>query len=297
MTAAFVVLDWGTTSLRASLADRAGRALETRSAPDGILAIAGGDFDGAMERLIAGWDRSLPVVASGMITSKQGWIEVPYVECPAGTVELAAAARRHLSAEGRSMMFIGGARCRAATGMPDVMRGEETQVLGCPGGASSFVAPGTHSKWISMADGRIGSFATYMTGEVYALLRNHSILARLMTEESDSDEAFSAGVRAALADPAGLLHRIFAARTLALFNEMPVAALASFLSGQIIGTEIAHAARSIPASATHIVLASDALVGKYIRAMELAGLRAEPGPADAAVRGQASIMEAAGLLR
>lgn len=297
MTAAFVALDWGTTSLRASLADRAGQALETRSSPDGILAIAGNGFDAVMERLIAGWDRSLPVVASGMITSKQGWIEVPYVDCPAGPAELAAAARRHQSSSGRNMIFIGGARCRTAKGMPDVMRGEETQVLGCPGASASFVAPGTHSKWISMAGGRIHSFATYMTGEVYALLRNHSILARLMTEESDSDEAFSAGVRAALADPAGLLHRIFAARTLALFDEMPASALASFLSGQIIGTEIAHAAKSILASATHIVLASEALVGKYIRAMELAGLRAEPGPADAAVRGQARILEAAELLR
>ncbi len=297
MTPAFIAIDWGTTSLRAVLADRKGRALVRRAAPEGILAVPGGDFDGALERLVGDWDKGLAVAASGMITSKQGWIEVPYADCPAGPAELAAAARKHVSAAGRNMLFIGGVRCRTAAGVPDVMRGEETQVMGCADGAAIYVAPGTHSKWIAMADGRIGAFATYMTGEVYALLRNHSILARLMTVEVENDEAFTAGVRSALADPAGLLHRMFAARTLALFDEMPAANLASFLSGQVIGTEVAHAANSTGKAARHIVLASEALVGKYIRAMELAGLRAEAGPTDAAVLGQARIMETIGLLR
>ena len=179
-------------------------------------------FDAALESHIGKWDKNLPIMASGMITSRQGWVELPYVACPAGLQSIAAAVHLHTSKHGRKIYFVPGISTRGLDGAPDVIRGEETQVLGASeGGNEHFVTPGTHSKWITVKDREITGFSSYMTGEVFALLKTHSILGKLMTGETASPSAFERGVRAGLKDPAGFLHNIFSTRTLALFNEMP----------------------------------------------------------------------------
>jgi 2-dehydro-3-deoxygalactonokinase len=293
----FIALDWGTTSFRAYLADGGGHVAETVSAPDGILAVKDGDFDAALERHIGKWDVSLPVVAAGMITSRQGWIELPYVSCPAGPAELAAALHRHTSRHGRAIAFSTGLSYRSAAGIPDVMRSEETQVVGClENGGGYFVTPGTHSKWIVAEGGKIARFTTYMTGEVFAALKHHTILGKLMQDGPENTEAFARGVGAALADPAGFLHRIFSTRSLGLFNEMAPAHLASYLSGQVIGTEIAHACSTNPKDADYVVLASETIGGRYVKAMQIAGLNARCGDPNSIVKGLARIAREAGLI-
>lgn len=294
----FIALDWGSTSFRAYLADARGVVSDTIAKPDGILSVKDGDFDSALESLIGTWDKSLPILAAGMITSRQGWIELPYVGCPAGPVELAAALHHHVSKSGRRIAFSTGLSWRSADGMPDVMRSEETQVFGSLDlGVSNFVTPGTHSKWIRVADGRIVSFATYVTGEMFAVLKDHSILGRLMKEGPPDEAAFERGVKAALADPAGFLHRIFSARSLGLFGEIAPEAIASYLSGQVVGTEVAHAMRDNPASAHYAVLASEGIGGHYRRAMEIAGLKVVMGDPQSVVKGLALIAGHAGLLK
>ena len=164
------------------------------------------------------------------------------------------------------------------------------------GGSEHFVTPGTHSKWITVKDGEITGFSSYMTGEVFALLKTHSILGKLMTGETASPSAFERGVRAGLKDPAGFLHNIFSTRTLALFNEMPTDHLSSYLSGQVIGTEIAHAIAKNPAGAQYRILATPALGEHYMTAMKIAGLNVSYGKPDVAVIGLQRIAVAAGLL-
>jgi 2-dehydro-3-deoxygalactonokinase len=181
MPGEFIALDWGTTSFRAYRADRAGAVLETVAAQEGILAVPAGDFEKALERRIGGWNRGLPVMAAGMITSRQGWVERPYVPCPAAASDLAAAIHAHDTATGRRIHFVTGLSCRNRAGVPEVMRSEEVQVFGSLDlGVRCFVTPGTHSKWIATDGTRILSFATYVTGEVYAALKDHTILGRLM---------------------------------------------------------------------------------------------------------------------
>lgn len=297
MARQFIALDWGTTSFRAYLADVEGRVTETVSAPEGILAVKDGDFDAALERHIGRWDVSLPVVAAGMITSRQGWIELPYAACPAGPAELAAALHRHTSKSGRAITFATGLSFRSPLGIPDVMRSEETQVFGSlEDGSGHFVTPGTHSKWIVAEGGRIVRFATYMTGEVFAALKDHTILGRLMREGPENEAAFAKGVRAALADPAGFLHRIFSTRSLGLFNEMAPGHLASYLSGQVIGTEVAHACSTNPKDTDYVVLASQGIGTRYVKAMRIAGLRARTGDPLCIVKGLARIAAGAGLI-
>lgn len=298
MPASFIALDWGTSSFRAYQVAADGAVLDTVSAPHGILSVTDGNFEAALESHIAGWDVALPVMAAGMITSRQGWIELPYVACPASAADLAKALHHHTTASGRRIAFATGVSYRSPDGMPDVMRSEEVQVFGSlETGANHFVTPGTHSKWITTQGKQIVSYATYVTGEVFAALKDHTILGRLMQDGPGDEQAFARGVNAALLDPAGFLHRIFSARSLGLFGELAPASIPSYLSGQVIGTEVAHAIRDNPREAEYVVLASPGIGGRYVRAIEIAGLNVRYGDPQAIVKGLTIIARQAGLIR
>ena len=298
MTTDFIALDWGTTSFRAYRVGADGRVQDTIAAAEGILAVKDGAFEAALERHIGAWDVRLPVMAAGMITSRQGWIELPYLPCPASARDLAQALHMHTTASGRRIAFATGLSYRAPNGMPDVMRSEEVQVFGSLDlGLNHFVTPGTHSKWITTKGDQLLRYSTYVTGEVYAALKDHTILGRLMKPGPDDEEAFAMGVRAALDDPAGFLHRIFSARSLGLFGELAPEAIASYLSGQVIGTEVAHAIRDNPKDAEYAVLASPGIGARYVKAIEIAGLKVRYGDPQAIVKGLALIARKAGIIR
>ena len=293
----FIALDWGTTSFRAYQVGADGRVRDTVSAPEGILAVKDGKVEEALEHHMGHGDVTLPVMAAGMITSRQGWIELPYLPCPASAADLARAFHMHTTASGRRIAFATGLSYRAPNGMPDVMRSEEVQVFGSLDlGVNHFVTPGTHSKWITTQGDQLLRYSTYVTGEVYTALKDHTILGRLMKPGPDDEEAFAMGVRAALEDPAGFLHRIFSARSLGLFGELAPEAIASYLSGQVIGTEVAHAIRDNPKDAEYAVLASPGIGGRYVKAIEIAGLKVRYGDPQAIVKGLAIIARKAGII-
>jgi 2-dehydro-3-deoxygalactonokinase len=299
MTAAALIgIDWGTTSFRAYRIDAAGGVIETREAAAGILAVRDGDFAGVLSREIGAWraaEPEVPVLASGMITSRQGWLEVPYCPCPAGSAEIAAALVRH--PEG--LHFVPGLCLIGADGVPDVIRGEETQIIGEVGelpGRHLLVLPGTHSKWALAEDGVITWFATFMTGEVFAVLKQHSILGRLMHGEADDHAAFERGLAYARSGKGGLLKRLFSARTLALFDLLPEAGAASYLSGLLIGSEIEEALDCLAADAEIRVVGASALAWRYRGALAARDLRVRPARDAASARGQWLIARAAGLI-
>ena len=305
--AALIGLDWGTTSFRAYRIDSSGRMLEQRERDAGILRVQNGDFSGTLQDSIGDWlagAPDLPVLAAGMIGSRQGWLEAPYAPCPAGLHELAAAIVAVPAEGGRAVRLVPGIiRPAAAQGFPDVMRGEETQILGDlaashDAGRRCYVLPGTHSKWAWCDDGRIVRFATYMTGEVYDLLVRHSILGRLMEPGEPNDGAFAAGLeRSAISarnGPGELLHDLFSARTLGLTGAIQPAALASYLSGLLIGAEVAAAGESETGEIT--ILGSSTVAPLYERAAAAAGLRVTVGEGEAAARGLHAIAQTAGLI-
>jgi 2-dehydro-3-deoxygalactonokinase len=247
-------------------------------------------------KAVEGWPSDLPMVASGMIGSRQGWIEAPYCPSPAGLAEIAEKLVSLTTGSGRKLFFVPGLTCTDANGVPDVIRGEETQVLGTlSGNSGTYLLPGTHSKWLTVMDRRIDSFATYMTGEVFAVLKTHSILGRLMRDEGDSATVFDAGVLRGAAAPELLLHTIFGTRTLGLFGALEPDALPSYLSGLLIGSEIAVATRELGSKESVTILASPALSERYSRACSLCGIKAVIGPENAAVVGLAQIAATAGL--
>ena len=290
---ALIGLDWGTTAFRAYRLDAQGAVLEAKSAAAGILKVPAGDFEQVFEREVGPWladDPDLPVIAAGMITSRQGWVEVPYCPCPAGCAEIAAALLRHATSAGRRLRFVPGLSIAGADGVPDVIRGEETQIIGAVGGAVGgaldgedgaapgprlLVLPGTHSKWALVEDGRLVWFATFMTGELFAVLKEHSILGRLIAGEQDDADAFRRGLAYARASRGGLLKRLFSARTLGLFGALPETGIASYLSGLLIGSELREALECLergPADQKITVVGSSDLSGRYLAAIQHAGL-------------------------
>ena len=295
--AAFIAVDWGTTSFRAYQVDAAGSVLAEVSAAEGILSVANNDFDAALEKHIGAWPKSLAILAAGMITSRQGWFERPYVDCPANAGVLAKNLFQHSMKSGRVIYFSTGLHYQSPTLGHDVMRSEETQVFGSLDlGASLFITPGTHSKWIDVVDGAITGFATYMTGELFALLKNHSILGRLMVGEAFHLQSFQRGVQAALREPAGLSHILFSARSLVLFDALKGEAAQSYLSGLVIGAEVGHALMARDGVADCVVLASPKIGGAYVTALDVAGVKARYGDPQAIVKGLHMIGREAGVI-
>lgn len=295
-------LDWGTSSLRAYLLGEHGTCLDQANGAFGVLNIADGAFDAVYLRLCAGWQREyglLPVVASGMIGSRQGWLEAPYVPCPATSAQIAACLVSLQASDHARIHIVPGLSCRNAQGMPDVMRGEETQLLGVieTGDNALWVLPGTHSKWAQTASGRIEGFATYMTGEFYAVLRGHSILGRLMPAEPRADPmAFQRGVTYGLSPDAELPRKLFSARTLGLFGEVPVEGLADYLSGLLLGAEVRDALSQWLSAAEIGLIGEPGLCERYRMALEIAGVRARIVFANATPRGLWRVAVHAGLL-
>lgn len=285
-----IAVDWGTSSLRAARVAHDGRVVEERALPRGILSVPAGGFAAVFDEICGDWMRAAGALAliCGMAGSRQGWMEAPYCACPAGFADVAA---RLAWIEPARIAIVPGLACEAG-GVPDVMRGEETQVFGALEllglDDATLVLPGTHSKWVRVAGGRIGTFATYMTGELYALLRQHSILARTMPEaDGELDEsAFERGVAHSLHGHS-LLHAAFSARTLALFERLPAAALPSYLSGLVIGEELG--AQQLAAGADVVLIGAEALTRRYELGLRLLGVTAQRAGSEATWRGLGAI--------
>jgi 2-dehydro-3-deoxygalactonokinase len=280
-----IAVDWGTSSLRAARIAADGTVLEERSFPRGTLTVPAGGFPAVLQESCGDWlaDPAALCLVSGMAGSRQGWREAPYCACPAGFAELASRLEWIVP---ERIAIVPGLSCEHG-GVPDVMRGEEVQVFGAMDLLAIqdglFVLPGTHSKWVRAEQGRIVSFATAMTGEVYALLRQHSILARTLPAEDGAldEDAFLQGVRQAGAD-GSLLRSAFSVRTLSLLDRMPPGRMPSYLSGLVIGEEL----RTLAARASEVVLiGSAALTQRYAVALQSIDCNVRPLGAQATWHG------------
>jgi 2-dehydro-3-deoxygalactonokinase len=339
--AALIALDWGTSSLRAYRIDAGGDILDTRHLPWGIMRLpappakdptpsvpasgfepASGQtaglkpavgqasgFELAFEQACGDWLRAspgLPVIACGMVGSAQGWAEAAYLGIPADPRAIGARLTEVDTRRGATLRIIPGLLQRQ--GLPNVIRGEETQVVGVIDSLSDAVddllvgLPGTHCKWVRVRGGRIVEFDTFMTGEVYAALRGHTILGRTMTDRAAPDDAaFQRGLEIA-GSPlgrGGVLSTIFSTRALGLTGQLTPDAQPDYLSGLLIGHEIGALralldARGMP---SRIVLCGDEdLCRRYASALPRFGLPAPALAGQAAPRGLWRLAVSAGLL-
>ncbi len=304
--ARLIALDWGTSNLRACLLGEGGRRLGQRSAAVGVMAVPERRFEAALQDLCGDWidTHRCPLIASGMVGSRQGWQEAPYLPCPAALADAAAQCLHIGLRQGVGLHIVPGLRCVGADGQHDVMRGEETQLWGAGLAAGSCcVLPGTHSKWAWLGSaGQVSHFQTYMTGELFSVLSAHSILGRLMEPgparqpaAAATSAAFEQGVALGLAQHAHATHALFAVRSAALLGGMPGGALPDFLSGLLIGIEIGSATLA-QRPAQVALLGEDALCARYDAALRLAGVASTRVADDATTRGQWQLALHAGLL-
>jgi 2-dehydro-3-deoxygalactonokinase len=299
---ALVAIDWGTSAARAYCLDAEGGVVARREVPLGVRHVRDGRFDAALAKLLDDLPIGMaPRIACGMIGSRQGWVEAPYVDCPASLVALAD---RVVQAPFAALSIVPGVATRDGAGVPDVMRGEETQLLGAVATDAApllAVLPGTHSKWARVELGRIVDFTTFLTGELYAILMDHSMLGRLSGHEPRRfvGAAFPRGVARGL-DEGELAHDLFGARTLSLTGALASEDVGDWLSGLLIGREIraarGWAARAgVDASIVHVIGAS-ALVERYALALAGAAMLAQRADDDAAARGLWRIAHRAGMV-
>lgn len=294
-----IIVDWGTTSFRAVLLDADGNPRDTVENGRGIAVISAQTHEKELIAQIGPWldaHGPLPIYATGMITSRNGWLEVPYVSCPASLDDLVAGVVHLCLANGSQLHFLPGIEDPSRRPFPDVMRGEETQIAGCGlDRNATIVLPGTHSKWARVAGGRITGFQTYVTGELFALLTRHSFLARQdLEDDAEHPEAFDRGVTQALDDTAGntgLPALLFSVRTGMLAGELAPAEIRDYLSGLLIGHEFLCALAcgwSTP-GADIVIAGNDGLNARYSRAARKAGVTVAKSREDAAVRGALSL--------
>ncbi|MGV6872410.1 2-dehydro-3-deoxygalactonokinase [Pseudochelatococcus sp. B33] len=297
---ALIVLDWGTSSLRAWLIDGEGQPIEAARAPLGLMQIVGRNFAAAFDAVAGAWRARwphLPALAAGMVGAAQGWVEAPYLPCPAGPDELAGALA---AVPERNLFIVPGVIQRTPA---NVMRGEETQVAGALAlrpdlaGRSRLVLPGTHSKWVRVEEGRITGFDSWMTGELFAVLKEHSILGRFSRDGAAApgaeaaDAAFLAGVDAARA--AGRASGLyFSARARVLAGELVAGAALDYLSGLLIGEEIAAA---LTPGETPLLIGDPVLCRRYRMALARFGAAGAEEIPDAALAGLRHVANAAGL--
>lgn len=324
MQAQLIALDWGTTSLRAYKLAAGGQVLEQRSLSSGIMQLPNGPrmiagqmctdgFELAFDDACGDWleaQPDLPVIACGMVGSAQGWREAAYCDTPANVANLGTSLKTLRSLRGVEVHIVPGVIQRSR--LPNVMRGEETQVLGVlqslPAGAGDNLLiglPGSHSKWVEVADGCIVHFDTFMTGELFAILSEHSILGRTQQRGAAFDGlAFDRGVQVALSTDGeiGPLSTLFSARSLGLTGELSATEQVDYLSGLLIGHELAALAdvqrrrRNSVQLPSIILIGNSQLCARYSRALDACGFAPVSLAEQATERGLWHLAEAAGLL-
>ncbi len=279
--------------MRATLVGAAGTVLDRVESAAGVQSVPAGGFPAALEAACGPWFAGrpdLPVVMAGMVGSRNGWVEAPYAPCSCGPDDLAA---RFARIEGeRPIAVAPGADCRWPDGAYDVMRGEEVQAIGSGVMDGLLCLPGTHSKWIEMAGGRIARFATFVTGELYAAL-SASFIGRLAAEPEDGPGGGALGARAATW-AGGLGRLLFQARAQVLGGDLSGQGVRPFLSSLVIGQEIAGASDLFGAVRSVHLVAAQPQRDIYLTALEDRGIRvAVSDPAEASLAGITRLFRAA----
>jgi 2-dehydro-3-deoxygalactonokinase len=287
--AAYAAVDWGTSSFRLWLVDRAGHVLAERRSDEGMTAAARRGFAAVLQSHLAalGAAPDLPVIICGMAGARRGWVEAGYVDTPAPLAAVLAGAVT-VPGQSRDIRILPGIAQRDVDA-PDVMRGEETQLLGALGHAAANEAlvcmPGTHSKWVEVRDGTVSRFATFMTGELFGAISRETILSHAIAgaEAAEDRAAFRQAVTDAFKAPACAANLLFRIRSRQLLFGGTPAAARETLSGTLIGLELAAGlAADAPRDGVTLV-ASGRLAALYAQAFDAIPVAVQSIDADTAV--------------
>lgn len=289
---AYVAVDWGTSSFRLWLIAKDGSILGESRSNEGMTTAAKTGFAEVLASHLAkvSAPENLPVIICGMAGAKQGWVEAGYIDVPASLSSILTGAVV-VPGQRRDVRILPGLAQRDQA-RPDVMRGEETQLLGTLGpastGSQAVCMPGTHSKWVHVRDGRVTGFSSFMTGELFDAISKHTILSHAVAgaDQSPADEvALESAIKAAYEQPAMATNLFFTARSGQLLHSLSAAAAQAKISGTLIGLEIAGAMTNAGAGVSITLVAAGRLQGLYEAAFKALSLSYKTIDADTAVRG------------
>ena len=307
--AKLIGIDWGTSSFRAYLINAEGLILDTVTSHDGILWVKNHAFEETLNKNIGHWlndYQAIPIIASGMITSKNGWLETPYLSLPSSIDGFADGLTTFNLSSGHSVCFITGASLVGTNEIPDIMRGEETQIIGALSEINNsdqkqiMLLPGTHSKWVVTENDIINKFMTFMTGEIFALLKDHSILGTLIEAPQDEiSTGFLKGLKYRIKSDSSLLQQLFSARTLVLFDQLSTSEIADYLSGLLIGEEIKSSKDQfdLDENTTVYIIGGEELSQRYGTAFRELEIKYISAPNDVVALGHYQIAKKAGILK
>jgi len=294
MNTEWIAVDWGTSHLRA-WAMQGETVLDHAQSENGMSRVAGGDFQVALLELIGGWLGTSPtdVVACGMVGARQGWVEAPYAAVPSAPLPNAPVRVPDTDPRIRAFVVPGLKQVNPA----DVMRGEETQIAGYlatrPNWDGVICLPGTHTKWVQISASEVVSFRTFMTGELFDLLRGQSVLRHSVADGWD-DGAFAEAVADTLSKPEQLAARLFGLRAADLLHGQDGDTARARLSGYLIGAELA-ATRPYWLGQQLAIIGAPGLADAYSNALQQQGAFVES--ADATQSTLAGLMQARNLTR
>lgn len=279
-SAEWIAVDWGTSNVRLWGIDAAGEISFSESSDQGMGKLSREQYPGVLAGMLAGRGGS-EVLVCGMAGARQGWLEAPYVETPASLNHLAnGAVRPDADNTGIVARILPGVCQRDPS--EEVMRGEETQLLGLltlrPGFEGTVIMPGTHSKWVRIAGGRIEAFRSAMTGEIYDVLGTHSVLRHSLTGERNGPETeagIAAGLEVGLDRPGELPALLFRTRTAALLGNRGADWCSGYLSGLLVGAEIGGLRDWLTSTNTVPLVGSERLCQLYGRALDQIGVKSE----------------------
>ncbi|MCP1969645.1 2-dehydro-3-deoxygalactonokinase [Bradyrhizobium elkanii] len=286
----YVAVDWGTSSFRLWLMGAGGKVLGERRSDEGMTAAARTGFAAVLQSHLdaLGVQADLPVVICGMAGARQGWVEAGYIDTPAHLSDILKGAVG-VGGQARDIRILPGIAKRD-TAAPDVMRGEETQLLGALGlnapGEALVCMPGTHSKWVRVRGGTVERFATFMTGELFSAVARDTILSHAVAgaEEVVDGDAFRAAVAEAFAAPALSANLLFRVRSRQLLFGGSAQAARETISGTLIGVELAAGLAERKQGAPVTLIASGRLQRLYQMALECLSIRLDAVDAEEAVR-------------
>ncbi len=267
MTSRYIAIDWGSTNLRA-WHYQGDQCLESRQSEAGVTRLNGRTFEAVLAQITEGWAReNTPVVMAGMVGSNAGWVNVPYLPCPACFDDIG----QQITAVADNIWIVPGL-CVNREDNHNVMRGEETQLLGARDlqPAQVYVMPGTHCKWVLADSEQVSDFRTVMTGELHHVLLNHTLVGAGLPEQIASPDAFTAGLTRGL-DAPDLLPRLFEVRASHVLGTLAREEVSEFLSGLLIGSEVASMKAWLAPQQTITLVANPSLTARYQQAFALLG--------------------------
>ena len=274
----WIAVDWGSSNLRVWALDKRYQILDSLSSSDGMLSLETGEFEPLLSEQISNWiadDVNIPVLCCGMVGAKQGWLEAPYATVPYNLMQETDSVKVVCSDNRLDVRILGGLK---QNNPADVMRGEETQIRGFLSVFSDFdgivCLPGTHTKWVHVSAGEVVSFRTFISGELFALMSEYSVLKHSVNSDGWIDQEFKSAVSESISNPQKIFSDFFKLRADDLLNKVAKSVLRSRLSGYIIGAELA-GAKPYWLGQNVVILADNNLSKTYKAALEGQGIFAQ----------------------